>query len=201
MAVRFGAGTAGLDEIPRRVTGDLDATITDANSVVHDVSVIGLFRAYPDHTSWYARDSLDRSSANLFGGLEPYDGMYWATLQLTALGGAPLPLAPGPATIAITSTELVDTGLEFGFGYSEGTLASFPIEILEGTRVPTYEETQQYTAYRSQRGLTIAEYAGRHQRGRRAAGQLDVPDQQNRPGRRWGHGGPQDRSVITRSEH
>jgi hypothetical protein len=137
------------------VTGDLDATITDANSVVHDVSVIGLFRAYPDHTSWYARDSLDRSSANLFGGLEPYDGMYWATLQLTALGGAPLPLAPGPATIAITSTELVDTGLEFGFGYSEGTLASFPIEILEGTRVPTYEETQQYTAYRSQRGLTI----------------------------------------------
>ncbi|MGI9344530.1 MAG: hypothetical protein ACR2QV_17005 [Gammaproteobacteria bacterium] len=146
----------GLGGIKRNSTGkslvgaDITATITDANSVVHNVTVAGLFRAYPDYTSWYARDSLDRADG-VFGNVEPYDGMWWATLSLADQSGNPLPLATGTATIAITSAELVDTGWA-----SEGTLSNFTIEILAGTRSPTSAESQQYAAYRHQRVLTVS---------------------------------------------
>ena len=146
----------GLGGIKRNSSGkslvpaDLTVTITDSNSVVHDVQIAGLFRAYPDHTSWYARDSLDRQDA-FFGNVEPYDGMWWATLELSDPVGNPLPLATGAATISITSAELIDTGWT-----SEGTLSSFPIEIVAGTTTPTNEEEQQYTAYRHRRSIVIS---------------------------------------------
>jgi len=132
------------------IAGDIAATITDSNSVVHNVQVAGLFRAYPDHTSWYARDSLDRQDT-FFGNVEPYDGMWWATLELSDPVGNPLPLATGAAVISIASAELIETG----WG-SEGTLSSFPIEIIAGTTLPTNAEEQQYTAYRHRRSIVIS---------------------------------------------
>ena len=107
----------GLGGVKRNSTGkalvgaDLSVTITDANSIVHNLLVVGLFRVYPDHASWYARDAQDRADA-FFGNVEPYDGMWWATLKLVDKvdGVTPLPLAVGAATISITSTELIDTG-------------------------------------------------------------------------------------------
>lgn len=147
----------GLGGVKRNSTGkaltasDLAVTIEDSAMVTHNVKVVGLFRAFPDYTSWYARDSLNRQDF-VFGEVEPYDGMWWTTLRLVAPGSGdtPLPLAVGPATITITSTELINTGWS-----EEGDLTSFPVEVLAGVRVPTEAELRQYSAYRHQVALRI----------------------------------------------
>jgi hypothetical protein len=151
----------GLGGIKRNSTGpsvnggaDLTATLVDASSTVHNVQVLNTFRAYPDHTSWYARDALDRQDG-FFGNVEPYDGMWWVTLKLIdPTTGFPLPLAKGLATLTISSPRLIDKTWSF-----EGSLTSWTLEILEDasvrTRSPTTEEEYQYAAYRHQRALHI----------------------------------------------
>jgi hypothetical protein len=135
--------------------GDITATIRDSAGVTRNVKVQGLYRAYPDYTSQYARDVLDRNDA-FFGEVEPYDGMWYVTLWLVNPStNQPLPLAAGPATIAVSSAELTDTGWA-----QEGSLSNFPIEILEDaavrTRMPTDPEQSQYTSYRAERAMTVS---------------------------------------------
>lgn len=133
------------------VGADINATITDNGGTTYALKVEGLFRAYPDYTSTYAREVLDRSNA-FWNVLEPYDGMWWATISIRSANGSLLGLQPGPATIRITSTDLVNTGWEY-----EGDLvAGIPIEVLPGTATVTNDEKQQYSSYRHQRALTIS---------------------------------------------
>jgi len=146
----------GLGGIKRNSTGksltgaDISATIEDDLGVEYPVKVEGLFRAYPDHTSTYSRETLDRVNT-FWNELEPYDGMWWATIRLVTLGGAPLGLSDGPATLRITSPELINTGWQY-----EGNLAAgIPIQILPGTTSISNDELQQYSSYRHQRSLTI----------------------------------------------
>jgi hypothetical protein len=146
----------GLGGIKRNATNksltfsDLTVTITDSLNVTQPIQPIGVFRAYPDHTSWYARDALDRADGFFgTGATEPYDGMWWTSIRLI-WNDTPITIATGPATVTITSAELTDTG-----GGFEGTLASFPLEIIAGVSNPSQNTLRQYQAYQHQRSLTI----------------------------------------------
>ncbi len=146
----------GLGGIKRNTNGktltaaDVTATITDSSNTTYDAKVVGLYRAYGDHTSLYARETLDRGHV-FWGNLEPYEGMWWATVQLVAPGGnTPLPLATGTARIRINSADLINTGWQY-----EGDLQNFTVEILSGTSLPTNDETFQFSAYRHERVLII----------------------------------------------
>lgn len=135
--------------------GQITATIKDANNNVYPLRIDRIYRVYPDHTSFYgasqsmAPDPADPSS------LYPYDGAVYVSLVLSDANNTPLPLAPGPATIAVSSSKLIQTG-RFG----EGSYASIAVQILAGTRTPSFEETQQYVYYAPMRHLSIKPTAG-----------------------------------------
>ena len=134
---------------------DITATIKDANNNVYPLRKDRIYRVYPDHTSNYGAsmsmspDPADPSS------LHPYDGAVYISLALSDASNTPLPLAPGPATISVSSSKLIQTGM-----VGEGSYASISVQILPGTRTPTYEETQQYYAYAPMTHLSIKPTAG-----------------------------------------
>lgn len=116
------------------------------------VAVAQTFRAYPDHTSQYAVNSLDRSNPqNNFKELDPYDGQWWVTLQLVTPGTAtPAPLPAGSARIELTVPGMTDNSWAY-----EGQLKNFPIEILSGTRDVSQNEVYQYAAYQHEETLMV----------------------------------------------
>lgn len=138
----------------KALTGaDIAAEIKDDTGVWQQMKVVGLFRAYPDNTSTYALETLDRDTTTnpFWSELEPYDGMWWATLRVQTPAGVPLVLNPGAATLRINSAELVSTGWEY-----EGDLATgIPVEIIAGTATVSNDELQQYSSYRHARVLTV----------------------------------------------
>ena len=137
--------------------GQLTVTITDSASTVHQALVRYTYRAYPDFTSNYAVDALDRDNGWISGAGAPlpYDGAWWTTIQLVDFAtNDPLPLATGPATIAVASSSLVDTGWDTGSG-GEGSLASLSIEILPGTATPNDVDAYQFFAFAPAPALSI----------------------------------------------
>ncbi len=153
--------SVNLGGIKRNLGGQLlkrsqiTATIKDANNTVYPLRIDRIYRVYPDYTSYYATslsmapDPADPSS------LHPYDGAAYVSLVLSDANNTPLPLAPGPATITVSSSQLIQTGM-----LGEGSYASIGVQILEGTRTPSYEETQQYFAYAPMKYLSIKPSAG-----------------------------------------
>ena len=155
---------SGVINVKSLTGSDVIAEISDDGGTTWQrLGVAGTFRAYPDYTSWYARDSLDRTFGTTFGegNVLPYDGMWWVTVGIEEFqGNPPLVIADGPAIIRVTSVggELTNTGSANGCpatGFSEGNMACFPIEILSGSRTPTNNEFNQWAAYRHQQGLII----------------------------------------------
>jgi hypothetical protein len=153
--------SVNLGGIKRNLGGQLlkrsqiSATIKDANNNVYPLRIDRIYRVYPDHTSFYGAqmsmppDAADPSS------LYPYDGAVYVSLVLSDANNTPLPLSPGPATIAVSSSKLIQTAM-----FGEGSYASIAVQILPGTRTPSYEETQQYSTYAPMKYLSIKPTAG-----------------------------------------
>jgi hypothetical protein len=119
---------------------DSDA-VDQGGTYIYDVQVRALYRAFPDHTSQYAISTLDRSNS-YFSEMLPYDGQWWATVELVDQAGDPLPLTAGPNRIIVSSAKLIDQTWSM-----EGQLSNFQIEILPGVAAPSNEK-YQYAAYK-----------------------------------------------------
>ena len=144
---------------------DLSVSIVDANSNgPYNLNVVGVFRAYPDHTSFYAVQSQNRSDAN-FGQvgtdpLYPHDGALWVAVQLASDAATPvnLNLAPGSATITVAdaSGNLQQTSRPG----VDGNLTSLQVTIIDdpgntySSGPPSIAE-QQYFAYGTSKFLTL----------------------------------------------
>lgn len=125
-------------------------TITDAASVTHTAKLRSVFRVYSDPTSGYDFRA-PTSDLNYDSFVTPHQGLWLAVVDLVdPASGAALPLAVGAASISVSSADLnpwVDyTG--WGWAWTNGNLASIPIEILAGTgsRNPMNELTPLSTA-------------------------------------------------------
>lgn len=118
---------------PVLTVDDLTITLTDSASTVHNLQGLKTFKSYPDYVSSINVTALGGGATSL--GLVPFDGGWFVTVPLTAIGDleSPLPLATGAATIAISSPKLVNTASSI-----EGDLDAIPIEIIPGTA--TYDE-------------------------------------------------------------
>lgn len=153
--------SVNLGGIKRNLGGQLlkrsqiTATIKDADNNVYPLRIDRIYRVYPDHVSFYAAqmsmvpDPADPSS------LYPYDGAVYVSLVLSDASNTPLPLVPGPATISVSSSKVTQTAM-----LGEGSYSSISVQILPGTRTPSYEETQQYSTYAPMKYLTIKPTAG-----------------------------------------
>ena len=133
--------------------GDIAATISDANSAIHNVKVLKTYRAFPDNTSYYIVGAMDRSTNNAFyGAMEPFDGQWWVALHLVdPVTDAPLPLAVGNATLQLSVAAVTDT-----WG-SDGSLDAFDIEIISGVenKSPTNTDFYLYAGFDQRQTLTI----------------------------------------------
>lgn len=128
------------------VPSDLVVSLTDSTLQQHTPQVLGVYRAYPDHTSRYSVTSQDRGDPN-YGSLNPHDGALWASIALLDSGGNPLPLATGTAELSISSSKLPQG--------QNGNYVSLPLEIVPGQSDPLDQFDLQFQAYESLRYLTI----------------------------------------------
>jgi hypothetical protein len=138
----------GLGGVKRNTNGktltkdDLYVTITSAaDGIEYQVKVRGVYRAFPDHTSQVVLEALRREAP--YKALHPYDGQWWATLQLVEHNSTnneflPLPLASGPAVIKITSADLVQLNWQY-----EGSLTDFAIEMMPDAATPSMARIRQ----------------------------------------------------------
>jgi hypothetical protein len=136
----------GLGGIKRNSDGStltktsLTVEIMDAGGNVNNggapyaVKVLNVYRVFPDHSSQYAVQSLDRTDPD-FGQLHPYDGAWWATVQLVHPSSAnnptdyaPLPLEAGNATVTISS---IVPGQLFETGWQHEGDHTFYVRMLE----------------------------------------------------------------------
>ena len=78
--------------------------------------------------------------------MHPNDGAIWLEVHLVDANDNPLPLALGPASIAVSSTKLTAAATPFPGG--EGDYSDFPLEIIAGTATLD-TGTHQFSAYRS----------------------------------------------------
>lgn len=145
-----------LGGIKRNVDGqvvtpaDLTVTLTDSDSNVHTLKVLGVYRAYPDHTSEYAVRSQDRNDA-YYGVLHPHDGALWVSVALLDPQFALLtPLAVGMASLSVQSGKLTQT-----FEFQDGDYRDLPLEIVAGQNDPLGQSDAQFEAYRSYAYVTI----------------------------------------------
>lgn len=117
-------GSENHVKVPILKQEDLTVTITDAANVVHPVKVRYVFRVYPDPTSRYMHP--------LWGVINnEYQWMAIVDLVDPATDN-PLPLAAGPAIIALDSVN-IQTHKLFGVPTVNGEIDSVDIEILAGT--------------------------------------------------------------------
>ena len=125
--------------------GDLTITLTDASATPYTLEPRLIFKSYPDYASRLNGYSFD--GTNVFVGLSgmiPYDGGWFVLAPLTLPGqyDQPLPLAVGPASIAVTSAKLTNTA-----DNGEGDLAAVPIEIIAGTSPQDVDFVRQFISY------------------------------------------------------
>ena len=144
---------------------DLFISIVDSGGAgPFNLNIVGIFRAYPDHTSFYSIQSQDRTDTN-FGEvgtdpLYPHDGSLWVAVQLASdsRDGTPanLNLQAGAATITVfdASSTLIQTNRSG----VDGNYFSLPINIVAGgsyvSGPPSISE-QQYFAYGTSGFLTL----------------------------------------------
>lgn len=133
---------------------DLDIVLTDSAGTSFGLEAEGVFKAYPEYGS-------ELNAAAIVGAvpLRPFDGGWFAHVPLRwtdpghSGGLFPLPLAVGPATLAVVSDKLTNTRASF-----EGDLSHIPVEILPGSADPNQNEAyaQQFIGYRSKAALKIS---------------------------------------------
>ena len=141
-------GSSANDATPANVLVEItddwdpDSDLVDGGGTyTYKLQIRGMYRAFPDHASQYAVSTLDRT-APAYSQLRPYDGQWWATVELVDQAGDPLPLTTGPNRIIVTSAKLIDQTWSY-----EGELSNFRIEILPGVAAPANEK-YQYSAYK-----------------------------------------------------
>ncbi|MAT93704.1 MAG: hypothetical protein CME59_13990 [Halioglobus sp.] len=126
---------------------DLSIVLTDANDVQHTLEARFIFRSFADYASQMTTYTMDGTLDDVgLSGMVPYDGGWFVVSPLTTPGNYnnPLPLAVGPATIAVTSAKLTNTA-----GALEGDLSAIPIEIIAGTSPQDTDFTRQFTGYKA----------------------------------------------------
>ncbi|MBI1422263.1 MAG: hypothetical protein GC149_02270 [Gammaproteobacteria bacterium] len=115
---------------------DVNVSITDAAGNTYPVKVRNVFRVFSDPTSHYAYQSPSSSYSGFESFVDPYQGQWMAVLDLVDPGtDQPLALAVGQASFNISSQDLrswVDYP-GYGWSWTNGDLASIPIEIIAGT--------------------------------------------------------------------
>ena len=124
---------------------DLTITLTDANSTVHSVDARYVFKSYVDHSTWMNAVSLDGSISSYgLTDMVAFDGGWFAMVPLVVPGtqSVPLPLAPGAATVSITSPKLTNIGNAL-----EGDLSAIPLDIIPGTATRDFDFEQQFAGY------------------------------------------------------
>jgi len=111
-------------------------TITDSAGVTSPVMLRYLFRTYADPASAIGYRSYPVTNwLPIEAYPEPYTGQWIAIIDLTdPVSLTPVPLAVGTATISVSSPDLIDFIDRVGLGWTwtDGNLASIPIEILPG---------------------------------------------------------------------
>lgn len=143
----------GLGGVERNTNGaaalkpsDLTITLTDANSVDHELRARYVFKSYVDYGTWMNSGILDGSEA-LFGltDMVPFDGGWFAVAPLTYPGlyTSPLPLAVGPAMVSVTSPKLTN----IVSSAAEGDLSAIPIDIIAGISPHDNDFQGQFFSY------------------------------------------------------
>lgn len=126
-------------------SSDLSITLTDANNVEHDLEALFVFKSFPDYASSLNASIID-GQISLFNltGMSLFDGGWFAVVPLNPPGmlDTPLPVAVGPATVAVTSAKLTNTA-----DVTEGDLSAIPIEIIPGTSARDIDYDRQFVAY------------------------------------------------------
>ncbi len=129
--MNFLSANIGLGGIKRNLGGeiityeDLTVTLTDFDSNVHPVQLVGIYRVFPDNLSHYSVNSQYREDQYYFD-LVTHDGAVWLGLLLPNPQSGETPLALGLATISV-SGPLTQTDKP-----QDGQYDSFPIEIIAG---------------------------------------------------------------------
>lgn len=153
----------GLGGVERNANGeaalkpsDLTITLTDANSVDHTLGARYVFKSYIDYSTWMNNAILDGSIGS-FGltDMVAFDGGWFAVAPLTYPGlyDSPLPLAVGPATVAVSSPKLTNIANPL----IEGNLNAIPIEIIAGVSPHDGDFQRQFLGYSdSGRNFVIA---------------------------------------------
>ncbi len=137
--VRNAGGTTDLKP------GDLTITLTDAGSTAYTLEPRFIFKSYLDYGAYMNSFTLEGSGPGVgLNGMVPYDGSWVVVAPLTLPGqyDMPLPLAVGPASIAVSSTKLTNTADSL-----EGDLTDIPIEIIAGTSAQDTDFTRQFVGY------------------------------------------------------
>lgn len=137
--------------------GDLKAYLTVGNGARTEINIKAVFRAFPDYTSWYARDSLGRDDY-AFQYVEPYDGMMWATVQLNdKVNNLPVPSGPGPenAVLELESQSGIFVTAGYVPGQTEGEVDNYPLVIQDCDRTPAQDEVDQYLNYAPRPSLSV----------------------------------------------
>lgn len=130
-------GTTSNALVPVLKKENLFVSIKDSAGNTFPVKVRNLFRIFSDPTSAYDFRSPQSPGAVSFSESQvpPHQGEWMAVLDLVdpATNVAP-PLQPGAATLAVSSTEILNwvdpTG--YGWTWTNGNLSSIPLEILSG---------------------------------------------------------------------
>ena len=131
-------GTESNVLVPVLKKENLAVTITDALSNSYAVKVRNVFRVNGDPTSGYAFRS-PTTTLIYDSYVDPHQGLWLAVLDLVdPVSEAPIPLATGNATLAVSSPEIQNWYDHSGFGWpwTNGNLSNIPIEILAGTGAP-----------------------------------------------------------------
>jgi hypothetical protein len=130
---------------------DLTITLTDSASNQYTLPVLGIYRAYPDHTSEYAVNVQDRTSPD-YSELYPNDALIWVsfTLRDANLVDVLPVLATGDANLSFASTKLTQTNS------NDGSYTNIPLKIVSGVNASAIAGADlQFQAYRSYRYITI----------------------------------------------
>jgi len=138
-AIRNAGGTVALK------ASDLTIRLTDSNSQQFLLEPRFIYKSYVDYTAQVNTYSFDGTNAAIgLTGMVPYDGGWLVVAPLTYPGqyNSPLPLAPGAATISVTSPKLTNTA-----NAVEGNLSAIPIQIIAGTAPEDANFVKQFVGY------------------------------------------------------
>jgi len=132
----LGGTDEGNAQVPVLKKQNMTVTITDSLGSTYAVKLRYLFRTYSDPASKYGYRASTYPGKYYETYVPPYSGEWVAVIDLAdPVTGDPVPVSTGPATISVTSPDLVSfvDYSNFGWIWTNGDLSSIPIEILSGT--------------------------------------------------------------------